>query len=115
MDKEISQIGRNIGSRILYWCDQRNMNQHALSIQAGITEPKLSAIISGKQIPKADTLARIAQALNISWADIQPNELDQYNEFLPESRQVNELLKHMSPSQRKKIIETISFMKETWV
>ncbi len=108
MEKPINPIAREIGTRIICCMDQRRWTQHELSIQAGIPEETLSRMISGKQVPGAENLVKIAKALKIPLSALQPIELDQYGEFPLEFMQISEKLKQLPPSKQEKAMAAIS-------
>ena len=60
----MSDSGNIIGSRILSLIGERGITQHALAVQAGITDTSMSRYISGDRIPDAPVVLRIAKALH---------------------------------------------------
>ena len=54
----------------------RNMTQKQVGQKCGINEANLRKYESGRQIPKLDTLKRIAEALNVGVEDLVSDEYD---------------------------------------
>ena len=54
----------NIGPRILTILEKKGMSQRALANEIGVTETSISRYISGQQVPKANIVVYMADALN---------------------------------------------------
>lgn len=65
--EELTEIGKNIQK----FCKIRNMSKEELSKEAGVCEKTLDNIIWGRTVARADTLVRIAKALNIRVTDLR--------------------------------------------
>jgi len=67
----------NIGSRVAYWRMRRGKSQRVLAGLAGLSQPYLSQIESGKRpVERRTTLVALANALRVSVADLtgQPGD-----------------------------------------
>ena len=89
-----------IGTRIAQCRAEKGWNQIELSIQADLPNQTISAIESGTRVPKVDTLCKIADALQVSLADLQPKELDQYSDVPADVVSLSQRLDKMPPPQR---------------
>lgn len=65
--EELTEIGRNIQT----FCKIRKMSKEELSKKAGICQKTLDNIIWGRTVARADTLVKIAKALDIRVADLR--------------------------------------------
>ncbi|GIE29949.1 transcriptional regulator [Actinoplanes italicus] len=68
---------QNIGAQVAYWRKRRGLNQRAAAGLAGMSQPYLSLIERGiKPVNNRSTLVALAQALNVSIADLtrQPGD-----------------------------------------
>jgi transcriptional regulator with XRE-family HTH domain len=67
----------NIGERVAYWRQRRGKSQRVLAGLAGISQPYLSQIETGRRaVDKRSTLVALAQALQVSVAELngQPGD-----------------------------------------
>ena len=66
---EIDRVGRIVG-RIKEIRQSKNLSITELAKKAGIKRPNLSRLESGKHLPSLDTIEKLAEALEVSIADI---------------------------------------------
>ena len=68
-----STIAMNIGSTIRSYRLQRGMSQGDIEKRTGLLRCYLSRVENGHTVPSLETLAKIAEAMDISLADFFPN------------------------------------------
>jgi ribosome-binding protein aMBF1 (putative translation factor) len=68
-------MARAVALKVLTYRTERHLSQRALAVKLGTTQPQIARIEAGEHNPTIDTLARIAETLNIEFAiDIRPCE-----------------------------------------
>ena len=66
-------VARAVALKVLAYRTEHNLSQRALAVKLGTTQPQLARLEAGEHNPTIDTLARIAQALDIEFAiDVHP-------------------------------------------
>ncbi len=66
-------MARAIALKVLTYRTEQHLSQRALAEKLGMTQPQIARIEAGEHNPTIDTLARIAQALDIEFAiDVRP-------------------------------------------
>lgn len=67
-------MARAIALKVLTYRTEQHLSQRALAAKLGMTQPQIARIEAGEHNPTIDTLARIAQALEIEFAiDVRPS------------------------------------------
>lgn len=67
-------MARAVALKVLAYRTELHLSQRALAAKLGMTQPQIARIEAGEHNPTIDTLARIAQALNIEFAiDVHPH------------------------------------------
>ncbi|WP_221328490.1 helix-turn-helix domain-containing protein [Actinoplanes sp. L3-i22] len=67
-----------IGAQVAYWRQRRGKSQRVLAGLAGLSQPYLSQIENGvRPVERRTTLAALANALNVSIADLTGQPGDQ--------------------------------------
>jgi transcriptional regulator with XRE-family HTH domain len=67
-------VARAVALKVLAYRTEHNLSQRALAVKLGTTQPQLARLEAGEHNPTIDTLARIAQALDIEFAiDVHPH------------------------------------------
>ena len=61
-----SDLGQELGARIVHLREMLGWRQNALAEQAGLRSQRLSNIERGVQLPRVDELVRLARALGVS-------------------------------------------------
>lgn len=66
-------MARAVALKVLAYRTEQHLSQRALAAKLGMTQPQIARIEAGEHNPTIDTLARIAQALDIEFAiDVNP-------------------------------------------
>jgi transcriptional regulator with XRE-family HTH domain len=72
---ERTAVARAVALKVLAYRTEQGLSQRALAKQLGMTQPQLARLEAGEHNPTIDTLARLAQALDIEFAiDIHPSQ-----------------------------------------
>jgi transcriptional regulator with XRE-family HTH domain len=67
-------MARAVALKVLTYRTERGLSQRALAQKLGMTQPQLARLEAGEHNPTIDTLARIADALDIEFAiDVRPH------------------------------------------
>jgi transcriptional regulator with XRE-family HTH domain len=70
---ERTALARAVALKVLAHRTEQGLSQRALARKLGMTQPQLARIEAGEHNPTIDTLARLAQTLDIEFAiDIRP-------------------------------------------
>src|SRR5207253_9742110 len=91
MPKEKPQV--NIGAVIKTYRSQRGLSQGDIERRTGLLRCYLSRVENGHTVPSLETLAKIAEALDISLADFFPGT------ETPRDRETQKALGEMSQAQ----------------
>ncbi len=68
-------MARAVALKVLTYRTEQHLSQRALAVKLGMTQPQIARIEAGEHNPTIDTLARIAETLDIEFAiDIRPCE-----------------------------------------
>ncbi|HEX4114922.1 MAG TPA: helix-turn-helix transcriptional regulator [Solirubrobacteraceae bacterium] len=68
-------MARALALKVLAYRTEQHLSQRALAAKLDITQPQVARIEAGEHNPTIDTLARIAQTLDIEFAiDVRPCE-----------------------------------------
>lgn len=68
-------IARAVALKVLSHRTQHGLSQRALAKKLDMTQPQLARVEAGEHNPTIDTLARLAQALDIEFAiDVRPRQ-----------------------------------------
>jgi transcriptional regulator with XRE-family HTH domain len=68
-------VARAVALRVLTYRTDHELSQRALAKKLGMTQPQLARLEAGEHNPTIDTLARLAQTLDIEFAiDIHPRQ-----------------------------------------
>jgi len=86
----------NISARLRSLMQQRGMNLTKLAKRSGLAGSSISRYLSGRQVPGADALGKLAEALEVSSAEIigpfAAPALSTKEQFLLQLEQIKELL-----------------------
>jgi len=67
-------VARAVALKVLVYRTEHGLSQRALAQRLGMTQPQLARLEAGEHNPTIDTLARIADALDIEFAiDVRPH------------------------------------------
>ncbi len=70
---ERTAVARAVALKVLAYRTEHGLSQRALAQKLGMTQPQLARLEVGEHNPTIDTLARLAQALDVEFAiDIHP-------------------------------------------
>jgi transcriptional regulator with XRE-family HTH domain len=68
-------VARAVALKVLSYRTEHGLSQRALAKKLGMTQPQLARLEVGEHNPTIDTLARLAQTLDLEFAiDIHPRE-----------------------------------------
>jgi transcriptional regulator with XRE-family HTH domain len=68
-------VARAVALKVLAYRTEHGLSQRALAQKLGMTQPQLARLEAGEHNPTIDTLARLAQTLDIEFAiDIHPRQ-----------------------------------------
>jgi transcriptional regulator with XRE-family HTH domain len=68
-------VARAVALKVLTYRAEHGLSQRALAQKLGMTQPQLARLEAGEHNPTIDTLARLAQTLDIEFAiDVHPRE-----------------------------------------
>lgn len=68
-------LARAVALKVLAYRTEHALSQRDLAKQLGMTQPQLARLETGEHNPTIDTLARLAQALDIEFAiDVHPHQ-----------------------------------------
>lgn len=76
MDSKLYKIAKKLGKNIKIERVKQDYSQEQVAAKAGISLVAYGAIESGKSSPKVDTVAKIADALNIDIAKLFIFDMD---------------------------------------
>lgn len=72
---ERTAVARAVALKVLAYRTDHGLSQRALAKDLGMTQPQVARLEAGEHNPTIDTLARLAQTLDIEFAiDIHPRE-----------------------------------------
>jgi transcriptional regulator with XRE-family HTH domain len=72
---ERTAIARAVALKVLAYRTEHDLSQRALARKLGMTQPQLARLEAGEHNPTIDTLARLAQTLNVEFAiDVHPRQ-----------------------------------------
>jgi transcriptional regulator with XRE-family HTH domain len=98
----------DIAERLVQLRKELNISQYKLAKLSGISQAGLSDIELGKKQPTVQTLEKILQALNVSWADFFSSESPS---MPPELVQLLNEARELTPEQVRVLTEFIKKMK----
>lgn len=90
----MDNIKKLLGKRIKELRKKKKLTQEALAESADIEIPSLSNIENGKNYPNHETLAKIAQAL-----DVEPYELFVFGYYKTQKEMITEMLEAMQQDE----------------
>jgi transcriptional regulator with XRE-family HTH domain len=68
-------IARAVALKVLAYRTEHRLSQRGLAQKLGMTQPQLARLEAGEHSPTIDTLARLAQTLDIEFAiDVHPRQ-----------------------------------------
>lgn len=68
-------VARAVALKVLTYRTEYKLSQRALAKKLGMTQPQLARLEAGEHNPTIETLARLAQTLNIEFAiDVRPRK-----------------------------------------
>ena len=68
-------LARAVALKVLTYRTEHTLSQRDLAKELGMTQPQLARLEAGEHNPTIDTLARLAQTLNIEFAiDVHPHQ-----------------------------------------
>lgn len=71
---ERTAVARAVALQVLAYRTEHRLSQRALAQRLGMTQPQLARLEAGEHNPTIDTLARLAQTLDVEFAiDIHPH------------------------------------------
>ena len=100
----VDPIMKEVGLRIRQMRKSRGMTQQQLADQADLPYSYMSEVESGKHNISIELLYRIADALRVSWTELQPYALDIFSAFPPEYMDLFRMSHELPPDQEKMII-----------
>lgn len=72
---ERTAVARAVALKVLAYRTDHGLSQRALAKNLGMTQPQVARLEAGEHNPTIDTLARLAQTLDIEFAiDVRPHE-----------------------------------------
>ncbi|HEY2282830.1 MAG TPA: helix-turn-helix transcriptional regulator [Solirubrobacteraceae bacterium] len=72
---ERTAVARAVALKVLTYRTEQGLSQRALAKKLGMTQPQVARLEAGEHNPTIDTLARLAQALDIEFAiDVHPRQ-----------------------------------------
>lgn len=72
---ERTAVARAVALKVLTYRTEHGLSQRALAKKLGMTQPQVARLEAGEHNPTIDTLARLAQALDIEFAiDVHPRK-----------------------------------------
>jgi transcriptional regulator with XRE-family HTH domain len=72
---ERTAVARAVALKVLAYRTDHGLSQRALAKNLGMTQPQVARLEAGEHNPTIDTLARLAQTLDIEFAiDVHPSE-----------------------------------------
>ncbi len=72
---ERTAVARAVALKVLAYRTDHGLSQRALAKNLGMTQPQVARLEAGEHNPTIDTLARLAQTLDIEFAiDVHPRE-----------------------------------------
>lgn len=107
-------MSNELGDWLSQELDQRRLSYRELAKQAGVSSPQISRVITGVSKAGADFCVKVAQAL-----DESPEKLLRLAGYLPPVAPVDndptlqelfDMLRKMSPKQRKEVLPYIRFV-----
>jgi transcriptional regulator with XRE-family HTH domain len=66
----VSDVAQRFAENLSRYREQAGLTQEELAARAEIHRTQIGALLNGKQLPRLDTLVKLAGALNISPADL---------------------------------------------
>ena len=68
-------VARAVALKVLTYRTERGLSQRALAKKLSMTQPQLARLEAGEHNPTIDTLARLAQTLDVEFAiDVHPHQ-----------------------------------------
>ncbi|HUB72993.1 MAG TPA: helix-turn-helix transcriptional regulator [Solirubrobacteraceae bacterium] len=68
-------VARAVALKVLAYRTEHGLSQRALAKKLGMTQPQLARLEAGEHNPTIDTLARLAQTLDVEFAiDVHPRQ-----------------------------------------
>ncbi len=86
---------------------KNNMSQRELSERIGVTTATLCRYVSGDRLPKSDTIANIATALNTTSDYLLGRETDDEFDFPKIERLIARNAANMTSAEKKKLINAL--------
>jgi transcriptional regulator with XRE-family HTH domain len=72
---DLTAVARAVALKVLTYRTDHGLSQRALAKKLNMTQPQLARLEAGEHNPTIDTLARLAQTLDIEFAiDVHPRE-----------------------------------------
>lgn len=72
---ERTAVARAVAVKVVAYRAEHGLSQRALAQKLGMTQPQLARLEAGEHNPTIDTLARLAQTLDVEFAiDIHPRQ-----------------------------------------
>jgi transcriptional regulator with XRE-family HTH domain len=72
---ERTAVARAVALKVLTYRTEHGLSQRALAKKLGMTQPQVARLEAGEHNPTIDTLARLAQTLDIEFAiDVHPRK-----------------------------------------
>jgi len=62
----VSEIAEHFAANLSHYREQSGLSQEALAARAEIHRTQIGELLRGKQLPRLDTLIKLAGALNVS-------------------------------------------------
>jgi transcriptional regulator with XRE-family HTH domain len=66
----MSVVAERFSDNLAYYRDKAGLSQEALASRAEIHRTQIGELLRGKQLPRLDTLIKLAGALNVSPCDL---------------------------------------------
>ncbi|OON99918.1 MAG: hypothetical protein ATN35_10265 [Epulopiscium sp. Nele67-Bin004] len=96
-----------LGTRLSGLLKEQNLTQRDLAAKVGLTDMSICRYVTGKGLPKSETLAKIAIELNTTVEYLLGQELDEKYNFNTIKRMVSEHRKELTSDQKLEIIKLL--------
>ena len=97
-----------IGSRIKDKRREKHLTQQELADRAALPYSYMSEVENGKHNVTCELLFRIADALEVSWGELQPYALDGYSAVSPEYIELIRLFQELPAAEKKMMIKMVT-------
>ncbi|PWU14403.1 MAG: hypothetical protein C5B50_17655 [Verrucomicrobia bacterium] len=97
----------NFGARLRFWRNKLGMTQAEVERRAGLAHNALSRIETGQVDPQFETVTRIAEALGMSFEEVQQRAIPKSSKLgsVEEIGQVISCLESLTPEKRRQVVQ----------